>query len=304
MASSEPLRQTALPTTGLARVRSSALDLLGLTKPRLSSLVLLTAAGGMLLAPGNVGWAQVCLAMLAIAGVVASANALNCYLERDTDRFMLRTRNRPLPSGRMEPAVALGFGAGLAAVSLPALAVGVNLLTGLLGLLAFVSYVAIYTPLKRKSPLAVLVGAVPGALPPLMGWTAVSGSLDRGGVALFLILFLWQMPHFIAIGMFRKSEYTAAGLRMVPEDRPDAAARAQILAYLVVLVPVTVLPYALGLAGAGYLWAACALGAAFLGFGLWGFFRRLGASWARHLFASSIVYLAGLFLALALSRPG
>lgn len=284
-----------------ARAASSpslAADLLSLTKPRLSSLVLCTTAGGMWLAPGHLSVARVLLTLLAVAGTVGAANALNCYLERDSDRLMARTRNRPLPAGRMAPAVALGFGLALAAVSLPALALVTNLLTGLLGLTALLLYVLVYTPLKARTSAAMLVGAVPGALPPLMGWTAVTGALELPGVALFAILFFWQLPHFIAIALFRKEEYAAAGLKSVPLTRGDEVSRAQILAYLVVLAPVTVTPYALGLAGPGYLLLAILLGVAFLGLGVWGYLRKLGRAWARQLFFVSIIHLAGLFIAL------
>lgn len=281
--------------------RSSTLsDLVSLTKPRLSSLVLATTAGGMWLAPGELSVTRILVTMLATSGVVGAANALNCYWERDSDRFMARTKNRPLPSGRMEPAVALWFGLSLAAVSLPALALGANLLTAFLGLVALLSYVLAYTPLKARTSAAMLVGAVPGALPPLMGWTAVTGQVDSGGFVLFSILFLWQMPHFIAIALFRKDEYAAAGLKSVPLERGDESSRAQIVLYLVALLPMTMLPFQLRIAGPWYLLVAAALGLAFLGLGAWGFFKRLGKAWARQTFIFSLLYLAALFAALML----
>jgi protoheme IX farnesyltransferase len=276
----------------------TAADLLSLTKPRLSSLVVCTAAGGMWLAPGGLSLPRTLLALLAIAGTVGAANALNCYLERDVDRFMARTRNRPLPAGRMEPSTALWFGLALAAVCLPALALGANALTGLLGLVALLTYVLVYTPLKARSSLAMVVGAVPGALPPLMGWTAVTGAVDAGGMALFAILFLWQLPHFVAIALFRKEEYEAAGLKSLPLERGDAVSRAHILFYLSLLWPVAVAPYWLGLAGRVYLGAAVALGGALFFLGAWGFLRRLGSAWARRVFFASLVYLSALFLVL------
>lgn len=288
------------PMTAPAAVATSstASDFLQLTKPRLSSLVLVTAAGGMWLAPGALpGWKALAF-MLGITGTVAAANTFNCWYERESDRLMKRTRNRPLPAGRMEPQIALLFGAALTAVSLPLLFLAVNLTTGLLGVLALVSYACVYTPMKAKSELAVVVGAVPGALPPLMGWSAVTGGMEQGGLVLFTIMFLWQIPHFIAIGMFRKQEYAAAGLKFVPQDRPDGIARGQILAYLVVLVPVTLMPFMVKVAGPIYLMLAAPLGLAFLGFGAWGFFKRLGEKWAKALFAFSIVYLFLLFVAL------
>ncbi len=280
---------------------TTASDLLSLTKPRLSSLVLATTAGGMWLAGmGEVSVGRVLVTLLATAGTVGAANALNCFLERQSDRFMARTRNRPLPAGRMEPGLALGFGLSLAAVSLPALALGANLLTAGLGLVALVSYVLAYTPLKSRTAAAMLVGAVPGALPPLMGWTAVTGRVDTGGFVLFSILFLWQIPHFLAIALFRKEEYAAAGLKSVPLVRGDDSSRAQIVLYLVALVPMTMLPYQLRIAGGGYLLVAAAFGLAFLGLGAWGFFRRLGKAWARQTFFFSLLYLTALFAALML----
>jgi heme o synthase len=281
---------------------TTASDLISLTKPRLSSLVLATTAGGVWLAPGELSMARVLVTMLATAGTVAAANTLNCYIERQSDRFMARTHNRPLPSGRMEPAVALWFGLSLVAVSVPALALGANLLTAALGLLAFLSYVLVYTPLKARTSAAMLVGAVPGALPPLMGWTAATGQLDTGGFVLFSILFLWQMPHFLAIALYRKEEYAAAGLKSVPIERGDESSRAQLVLYVVALVPMTLLPYQLHIAGPWYLLVAVALGLSFLGLGAWGFFKQLGKPWARRTFFFSLLYLTGLFTALMLDR--
>jgi protoheme IX farnesyltransferase len=282
--------------------RTTAADLLSLTKPRLSSLVLLTTAGGMYLAPAStahpLSHLGAFLVLLATAGTVGAANALNCYAERDSDRFMRRTAVRPLPTGRMEPKVALGFGAGLAAVSIPTLFAVAGPLTGGLALLAFVSYVFGYTPLKARSHHAMVVGALPGALPPLMGWTARTGALDAPGLVLFGILFLWQLPHFLAIALFRKDEYLAAGLKSVPLVRGDAAARAQVVGYLLLLLPVSFALYPLGAAGPLYLAAAVLLGGAFTAHGAWGCFKKGDAAWARQLFLISLVYLSGLFLAL------
>ncbi len=279
----------------------SASDLLSLTKPRLSSLVLCTCAGGVWLAPGGLTPGRWLLTLLGTAGTVGAANALNCYVERDVDRAMVRTRNRPLPAGRMDPPVALFFALALAAVSLPVLAVGSNWLTTGLGLLALLTYVLIYTPMKGHTDLSMLVGTVPGALPPLMGWTAVTGRLDIGGLVLFSILVLWQLPHFLAIALFRKAEYRKAGLHTVPLHLGDEAARWSMLATTVLLVPMTLVLVPLHVAGRFYLVVAAALGMAFLGVQAWGVVRRLGAGWARKSFFYSLVYLAGLFAALFLN---
>jgi heme o synthase len=285
----------------LSRPVSPAADLVSLLKPRLSSLVLCTLAGGMWLAPGELSVARWVATLLGTAGTVGAANALNCWIERDRDRFMARTRLRPLPSGRMESGVALGFGLLLAVFSLPLLALASNGLTGCLGFLALVSYVAAYTPLKPKSWTAVLVGGIPGALPPLMGWTAVTGRIGIGGLLLFGILFAWQMPHFLAIALFRKEEYRNAGYMALPLVSGDDATRVAMLLWTVLLVVLSVLLVPVGLAGPLYLVVALALGGAFLVLVARGVVRREQKAWARKTFLFSLVYLAGLFAALLLS---
>ena len=285
----------------LPRAVSPAADLVSLLKPGLSSLVLCTLAGGMWLAPGELSVARWVGTLLGTAGTVGAANAMNCWLERDRDRFMARTRLRPLPSGRMESGVALAFGILLAVFSLPLLAMASNGLTGWLGFLALVSYVAAYTPLKPKSPMAMLVGAIPGSLPPLMGWTAVTGRIGVGGLLLFGILFAWQMPHFLAIALFRKEEYRNAGYMALPLVSGDAATRIWMLVWTVLLVALSVLLVPFGVAGPLYLVVALALGSAFLVLVARGVLRREQKAWARKTFFFSLVYLAGLFAALLLS---
>jgi protoheme IX farnesyltransferase len=285
----------------LSRPVSPAADLLSLVKPRLSSLVLCTLAGGMWLAPGELSVARWVGTLLGTAGTVGAANAMNCWLERDRDRFMARTRLRPLPSGRMESGVALAFGILLAVFSLPLLTMASNGLTGCLGFLALVSYVAAYTPLKPKSPMAMVVGAIPGSLPPLMGWTAVTGRIGVGGLLLFGILFAWQMPHFLAIALFRKEEYRNAGYMALPLVSGDATARIWMLVWTVLLVVLSVLLVPFGIAGPLYLVVALALGGTFLVLVARGVLRREQKAWARKTFLFSLVYLAGLFAALLLS---
>jgi protoheme IX farnesyltransferase len=276
-------------------------DLVSLTKPRLSSLVLCTLAGGMWLAPGELSVARWVATILGTAGTVGAANALNCFVERDRDGLMARTRSRPLPAGRMEPAVALGFGLMLAVFSLPLLALASNGLTGSLGFLALVSYVAAYTPLKPRTAGAMLVGAIPGSLPALMGWTAVTGRIGVGGLLLFGVLFAWQMPHFLAIALFRKDDYRRAGYRALPLVQGDDATRVWMLVWTVLLVAVSVLLVPFGVAGPLYLAAALVLGGAFLVLVARGVLRREGKAWARQTFLFSLVYLPGLFGALLLS---
>jgi protoheme IX farnesyltransferase len=227
------------------------------------------------------------------------------YLERDSDAFMTRTMNRPLPAHRMEPQIALKFGVGLAAVSVPLLTFLVGALPGLLAAIALVSYVLLYTPLKRQTAAALLVGAIPGAVPPLIGWTAATDRLDLPGVLLFAVMFLWQVPHFLAITLFRKEEYARAGLVVQPnEPGGERDARANIVRYVVALVAVSLLFVPIGLARTAYLLAAILLGGGFLAYAFAGLRENAGPRWARKLFLFSLVYLPLLFCALLLDRRG
>ena len=280
-------------------------DLVSLTKPRITAMVVITMLGGMWLATRS-GAPQrpaltLALAVLGTVLVVSGASALNMYIERDSDRYMARTKNRPLPSGRMAPEIALWFGLAISALSVPLLTFAVNALTGLLAALALVSYVLVYTPLKRITTLSLPIGAVPGAIPPLLGWTSVTGHLEWPGVLLFGILFLWQIPHFLAIATFRREDYRRAGLKILPVERGDRVTRHHIVAYLVALVAVTLLLVPFGVGGPFYLASAIALGAVFLGFGAYGLRPSAGARWARGLFITSIFYLVLLLGALALN---
>jgi protoheme IX farnesyltransferase len=291
-----------------ARPRARALpllrDLVALTKPRITALVLLTEAAGAWLAPGRTRASTLALSLVGTALIVGSANALNMWWERDVDALMARTRNRPLPAGRMSPDVALAFGIALGVVSAPLLFL-VNEATGLLGLVALVSYVAVYTPLKRHTHLALLVGAVPGAIPPLLGWSTVTGTVGLGGLLLFGVLFLWQVPHFAAIAIFRAEDYARAGLQVVSVQHGERAARHTVALYTVLLVATTMLFVPFGLAGRGYLAVATVLGAGFLGLALRGV-RGAGVRevnrWAKHVFVFSIAYLPLLLVALLLNR--
>ena len=273
-------------------------DLLTLGKPRITLMAVLTAAGGFVLAPGAALGPALWLTLAGTALLVASANTLNMWLERDTDRLMARTARRPLPAGRMRGGVALAAGIVEAAAGAPLLTFGVNGWAGLLGVFALLSYVLVYTPMKRLSPYALHVGAIPGAIPPLLGWAAASGHIDAPGVTLFAILFFWQLPHFIAIALFRKDDYARAGIRILPVVRGDRAARIEALVGCAALVVASLLPYPLGVAGPLYLGAAIALGALFLGWTAYGTLRGAGNRWARSLFAISLLYLTLLFLAL------
>lgn len=246
-------------------------------------------------------WSTIVVTLAATAMVVASANALNCWLERDVDRHMSRTKGRPLPAGRLNARIALVWGLSLGALSVPALAYFVNGLTALLALVALLSYVWVYTPLKRRSWTAVLVGAVPGAMPPLMGWTAVTGSIAAEGLALFGVLFLWQLPHFMAISVFRKEDYERAGIHVVPSVFGSTAAVRQSVVYAGMLIPVSLWLVPLGAAGGVYLSAALVLGLLFFGSALVGLMPRRSfdpVRWSRRVFFISLLYLPLLIVAL------
>jgi protoheme IX farnesyltransferase len=287
--------------TGAIRLRAAG-DLIALVKPRIMMMALLTAAGAMSLAPGDVPPGRALWLIVGTALIVGSANTLNMWLERDIDCLMARTRNRPLPMHRLAPRTALVFGGLQGALSLPALAM-VNLLTAALGLLALVLYVGVYTPMKQRSHWATWVGAIPGALPALMGWTAATGRIEIAGLAVFGVLGFWQIPHFHAIALYRQRDYDAAGLKTLPGTHGIAAARRQIIGYLVVQVAVSFTLVPLGVAGRLYLATAAVLGAAVLVQGATGANRGI-QRWARSVFVMSILYLPILFAVMVLDSVG
>jgi protoheme IX farnesyltransferase len=283
---------------------ASLADLVALVKPTIMMMSLVTAAGAMALAPGDPGPGALLAALVGIGMLVGSANTLNMYLERDVDCLMARTKRRPLPSGRMDPAIALAFGIAQAVVAVPLLTFALNPLTGLVGVAALIGYVMLYTPLKQRSTVAILIGAFPGAAPALMGWTAATGHIDAAGLAVFGILFLWQIPHFHAISLFRRKDYHRAGLQILPVKIGDAATRRVIVAYLVAQVAVSLAVVPLGVAGSVYLIIAAVLGAGYLGYALLGLRADAGPRWARNLFIASNLYLPVLFTALVLGGLG
>ena len=290
------MKADAAPATArpLAAVRLA--DLVELTKPGITLMVVLTAGLGFLLARGEarLPWLLLVHTLAGTGLVSAGASALNHVLEREVDARMRRTAERPLPAGRLDPDVALLFGVGLAVAGLLELALAVNLLTALLGALALAGYVFAYTPLKRVSSLNTVVGAVPGAIPPLMGWAAVRDGLDPGAWALFGILFLWQMPHFLAIAWLCRADYASAGLPMLTVHDPEGSRTArQVLLYGAALVPISLLPAVQGLLGVPYFLGALLLGLAYLGFGV-DFARRRSTPAARRLMLASILYLPAL----------
>lgn len=278
--------------------RAIVLDYVALVKPRIMVMALLTAAGGVRLAQASASTATTLWLLVGTALIVGAANTLNMYLERDVDCLMARTKDRPLPTGRLDARAALAFGAVQGALALPALAM-VNVVTAALGLLALLLYVGVYTPMKQRSHWSVWVGGVPGAMPALMGWTAATGRVELGGLAVFAVLFIWQVPHFHAIALYRQRDYDTAGLKTLPGTHGADAARAQILLYLVVQVAISFAVVPLHVAGTAYLVTASVLGALVLGQAfLTG--KRGSAKWARNVFLASIVYLPVLFAVMVL----
>ncbi len=263
-----------------------------LFKARLTTLVLITTAVGFHFGSvEGLGGATFWHAMLGTGLLAAGASALNQYWEREVDAKMQRTAKRPLPSGEIEPGTALSVGVALSIAGMLDLTFFVNPLTGLLGMLTLASYVFVYTPLKRVTTLNTLIGAVPGALPPLMGWTAATGGLGAGGWALFTLLFFWQLPHFMAIAWIYREDYARGGFRMLPVIDPQGSRTgATAVRHTVALLAFSLSPVALGLAGRWYAACALVLGLAFLGCAI-AFAAQMSRQSARRLFFASILYL-------------
>ena len=267
-------------------------DYFALTKPRLNFLVVATSAAGYYLGgPGSVDVVSMAEAVAGTALVAGGAAVLNQLYERDTDALMRRTRLRPLPAGRVAPADARTFWQALSVSGIVLLAARANWLSAALALATLVTYLAIYTPMKRRTSLATLVGAIPGALPALIGWTASHGSIATGGAALFAIVFLWQMPHFMAIAWLYREDYGRAGFPMLPVIDPEGRrAGRQAVWYGAALVPVSLAPTYIGLAGSVYFASALVLGLALLVLAVRFSATRSDAA-ARALFLGSITYL-------------
>jgi protoheme IX farnesyltransferase len=290
-----------VPVSLAAAARSTAplADYLELTKPRLNLLVVVTSVAGCYLGAGRSPDVVVAAAAgIGTALVAGGAAVLNQVFERDTDRLMDRTRSRPVPAGRVPPADARRFGVALAAIGLGVLALVANAAAALLALTTLVIYLFVYTPMKRHSPAATLVGAIPGALPPLIGWTAGRGVPSAGGWTLFAIVFLWQIPHFMAIAWLYRDDYRKAGFPMLPVLEPEGRrAGRQAAWYAAALLPASLLPALTGVAGSMYAAAAVVLGIGLLGLSLRFAARRTDAS-ARTLFFASITYLPLLWAAM------
>ena len=292
--------QSTHPIASESSLRANVRDLVALTKPSINVMVLVTASGAIALAPQRPDWLTCICALLGTVLIVGSASSLNCYIERNVDKHMTRTKNRPLPAGRLPPSAALVLGIVLAAISIPLLFFAVNPMTAFLGAFALISYVGIYTPMKQMTPFALLVGAVPGAMPPLMGWTAATGELSAPGLVLFGILFLWQLPHFLAISLFRESEYTRAGIKVYPATQGPQGTRWHAMAWAVALVPVSLLLGPLGIAGALYMSIALLAGLAFVASTVRQVDSENVTPWGKKVFFTSLFYVPAIFVALAL----
>ncbi len=280
------------------------IDYLQLTKARLSLLVVSTTAVGFWLGMRSgeqlVLLPPVCVGTALVAG---GANALNQWMEREPDALMQRTHNRPLPAKRMAPLVAYRFGVGLSVAGLVILAAMVNLLTVGIAAVGWISYVLIYTPLKRRTPLCTLVGAIPGAVPPMIGWAAARTGLDVSAWALFFLLFVWQLPHFLSLAVLHREDYARAGFPMLPLVETDGLVTArQTVLYGLALLPVSLFPTLVGLAGTGYFYGALALSLAFLVVAVRAAWQRSPQS-AQVLFRASVLYLPLLLGMLAWDRP-
>ncbi|MCC7008091.1 MAG: protoheme IX farnesyltransferase [Acidobacteria bacterium] len=294
---------TTLDKPAALAAPSKLSDILVLAKVRLNALVVLTSAGGFYMAGGE-GAGALSIATIGTALVACGAAAMNQVAERDTDRLMARTRNRPLAAGRMTAREGQAIGAALAGTGALMLWFGANPLAAAVAVATLLIYVAIYTPMKRWTSLSTVVGAVPGALPPIIGWAAARDSI--AGVApwsLFLIMFCWQMPHFLAIAWMFRDDYARAGMPMLAViDRDGGLTGRQAALWAGTLVPVSLLPFLFGAARMPYALAALALGAAHLAPAV-GFAIRRSPARARRLFYASIVYLPLLWATLAIARP-
>jgi heme o synthase len=270
-------------------------DYLELTKPRITLTVVMTALVGYVMGTrGPVSFSRLGVTLAGTALVAAGASALNMVLERRTDALMLRTRNRPVAAGRLRVAEALAFGLALTLVGLGVLRFGAGALAALVALLTWATYLFAYTPLKTRTSLSTIVGAFPGALPPVIGWAAARGQIEPGAVVLFAILFLWQIPHFLAIAWIYREDYARGGLPMLPVlDPAGVVTGRQAVANSLALLLVSVVPTIAGLTGRLYFAGAVGLGIAFTSVAVWSAIRRTAAT-ARWLFLASILYLLAL----------
>ncbi|HEU4391730.1 MAG TPA: heme o synthase [Blastocatellia bacterium] len=276
---------------------------LELTKPRITFLVVLTAVAGYCIGQSSrVDYVGLINLVIGVTLLSAGASVLNQYLERGLDGLMLRTKDRPLPANRLAAREALVLGLALSMVASAYMALLINPLTAALGIATIVSYLFIYTPLKTRTSLSTALGALPGAAPPLIGWTAARGSVTVEAWVLFAILFLWQFPHFLAIAWMYREDYARAGIKMLPVVDPEGRVTGQqIVSYTLMLIPVSLMPPMLGIGGTVYTAGAILLGLGFLWFGVRA--AKLKTKWqARRLLLASVLYLPAVFGLMVLNR--
>ena len=288
-----------MPTT----TQSKRSDFFELTKPRVTFMVLITTLFGYYLgSQGTMDWILLFNLLIGTALVAGGTSALNQYLERDIDAKMMRTKNRPLPTGRLNPEAALAFAIILSILGITYLVIAINLLTAALAALTLASYIFVYTPLKQKHSLSTVVGAIPGALPPMGGWAAARGELGIEAWILFAILFLWQLPHFLAIAWIYRQDYAKGGFPLLTVVDPEGHSTArQIVSNCLALLPVSLLPTLVGIAGITYFFVALTLSLIFLCFGLGVIVNRSNVS-ARYLARASLVYLPVLLIVMAFDK--
>lgn len=277
-------------------------DYVRLLKPRVMSLVVFTAAAAIFLAPGDIHPLMACITILCVSLGSGAAGAINMWVERDTDALMERTRNRPLPSGRMDPQNAIEFAVAMAFASVFIMAVGVNLVAAAILALAILFYVFVYTIwLKRSTPQNIVIGGAAGAFPPMIGWAAVTGSVSFESIMLFILIFLWTPPHFWALALYKSDDYAKAGIPMLPVVKGNFATRKQILLYTIILFFSSLAPFFMGMAGEVYLVGATLLGLEFLRLAL-SLYREYSEALARKTFYFSISYLFLLFTLLVVDK--
>ncbi len=284
---------------------ASLADYVALLKPRVMSLVVFTGFVGMMLAPGSPHPVLALVAVLCIAIAAGASGAINMWYDRDIDALMTRTRDRPIPAGRMAPGAALGFGVVLAVGSVTVMALALNVVAAALLALTIAFYVFVYTVwLKRRTPQNIVIGGAAGAFPPMVGWAAATGEVTLGSIALFALIFMWTPPHFWALALYREGDYARAGVPMLPVVAGARETKKQILLYTVLLIPASLAPWARGVVGWAYGTIAIALGAGFLALAVAIWFDDTDRS-ARRTFLFSIIYLFALFAAMvADSRLG
>ena len=293
------------PTTGMPADKGTSMlsDYLELAKPRLTSLVIATAIVGFFLgSPSDIDLVTGTLMIIGMVAIVSGGNALNQYWEHDVDALMQRTRNRPLPTGRLAPAQAMIFGTVLSLAGLVLLTLAVSPMAAVLAFGAWATYVFVYTPLKQRTAASTLIGAVPGAVPPLVGWVAGRGTLDPSAWSLFAIIFVWQIPHFFAISRHYREDYQRGGFPMLGVYDPDGSVTGRLsVAYSLLLIPLAALPAILGLAGSSYFYGSLALSIGFSAVTVWSL-RTLGAGHERWVFLGSLFYLTVLMAMLVIDR--